>query len=60
MNPVDLHAIWSINGKQMVKTGIYVPDSMTIKEIRELMKGYANRGEPVPNMVEFSVKEEEE
>ena len=61
MNPVELYAVWkNEDGTELVQTGIYVFENTSIKEIRDLMKGYAERGERIPDKVEFKVMEEEE
>ena len=61
MNPVELHAIWMRNdGSEEVHTGIYLPDTMTIRDVRNLMMMYESDGNKAPDKVEFKVKEEEE
>lgn len=61
MNPVELYAVWkNEDGTEFVQTGIYVFENTSIKEIRDLMKSYAEEGERIPDKVEFKVMEEEE
>lgn len=58
---VELCAIWEMpDGTEMVQTGIYVFDTMSLKECKDLMMGYAERGEKVPDRIEFRMVERDE
>ena len=61
MNPIELRAVWKMeNGAEAVQTGIYVPDTTTLADVRRLMAMYGEHGEKIPDMVEFDVRGEEE
>ena len=51
---VELCAIWiKPNGIEEVRTGIYVFDTVTISQIRDLMGCYADGGIDLPDKVEI-------
>ena len=58
---IELRAIWNLSdGTEGVQTGIYVFNTTTLQECIDLMKGYADRGEKVPDRIEFSTNEEDD
>lgn len=52
--PVEVCAVWKQDdGTELVRTGTYVFDTMTIREVRELLTCFQDGGTPIPYKFEI-------
>ena len=54
---IELRFVYNLaDGEQGVQTGYWVRDTMTLAQVRELALKLADRGEDVPDIIEFDVR----